>query len=566
MKSSARIDKRRNAETPLTEQKSDCKTRITIITTLLASIFLALYLGPGIENEFLAAHSATLGSLVFERPIEIVLPDGIPAINEMRDFMRNITKRADYREPLDLYEESDVSRSEAASIAFELARAREVPAIVLCDKYYKLFESDKHLTLGGVEELIGDARAFDEIEQPDANLAAHLAAESNYDSLKRLVTLHNVLLDEGIGVVSTIDLKVQKNILQCMKYYKERHERALDGLSDYLWTKRDEIPKYKGNLDKLMDQFNYFMDIIANIEMEIDTLLSDESDQLKRIKLTNEWLNRMAKMHRTLELASPIIPNSVRKFIANERRREDFQRILSLMEQFERHKRRVLQLEQEKDRLSDYREALLSLYEFAKPHEQWLQEEFSFITEPRRDSFILGHIFRLEHEDVELPIPKQLINPNVEQAVRNRMIQQAEENELNVEKNEQNDIDLSKLPDLHEVDVEKVRNLLPIQVPTSADQEPVGMLSTGWAERPYSLEQNSQFAEERSLDEYGISFYVKPDFEDKYEGDELVNILSDVIREILADLESKCKIEKARQIARVSCEKYAKIQQTIESN
>lgn len=482
--------------------------------------------------------------LVFELPFDIKLPDAIPHITEIRNFIYSLKEREDYERPLERDSESDITVSEAASIAFELARERNVPQVVMCDKYFRLFQSERYLTLGGVEELLEEFRDLDTTEQLEANLAARIAAESKYNALNRLTLLHHELLKAGIGVPSSLDIKVQRSLLECMDYYSQRHRRALNGLRDYIWTKRDEIPSYKGNLDKLMEQFRYYMEMIEYIEMEMP---ENSQDADLREKLQNQLLNRMTKLHRVLQLASPIVPNSVSQFINQPERKAHFDLVFSVMEQFERLKRRVLELEEVRaSHLADYKDALLALYDFANPHESWLQEEFQFIMQAPRDAFIIGHKYRIEHQDDEFDIPKQLIT-SLEHMVSRRLEKKRSE-ESHKEKNHMDPVPV--FPDLE---------------PDHFASNNPEMRAEGWGWKAYSLDRDDEFTEARVLEDYNITFYVKPGFEEQYDSDEMMHLMSDVITQELDRLKSQCVDEKLKKKPRVSCKRYQEIQEIINS-
>lgn len=503
---------------------------------LSCTLLFLLLPGPGSNQVPLLVRGELVKEMIFERPVDIKLPDGIPHIVDMRDFIQALKTRSDYNEAPDRWEESEVSRSEAASMAFELARIREVAQPVMCDKYYSLFETDRYQTVGGVEELLEEARLLDLVEQPDANLAAHLTAESRFNALKRLTLLHHVLEEEGIGVKSSLDLKVQKSLLECIDYYAKRHRRALNGLSDYIWNKRDQIPSYKGNLDKIMEQFHFYIDKIRQLELEIAEAQDD--DELIT-KLKNDLLNRIVKMHRVLKLAAPMIPISVLSFITDVRRKNHFERVSSIMDQYDKLKRHVLELENKPGRLADYKDALMSLHDFAKPHEQWAQDEFHFIMQAPRDALIIGHLYRREHQGEELPTLRQLTTPL--EVVLNRKLEQRRQIEGE-----------SQLAQQQQIDFPELDSDRPIS--TTPDTR-----AGGWGLMPYSLVESEEFVEPRSLEEYDITFYVRPNFDETYEEREMIRIMGDVVKQTLAKLNAQCIQEKAARLPRVSCQKYQEI-------
>lgn len=71
-------------------------------------------------------------------------------------------------------------------------------------------------------------------------------------------------------------------------------------------------------------------------------------------------------------------------------------------------------------------------------------------------------------------------------------------------------------------------------------------LASYWlqADPPYSLHATSKYIYKREMEPYGISYYVKDDFEKQYQGGDLKRVESQVLEDFLYELRNRCLRER----------------------
>lgn len=354
----------------------------TIALALAASVHLLLQ----------QTEARILGLMIFAAPPLLDLPDGVPLLENQINFFKSFEVKPNYLEHIDFHPREPNSVPEAASRIYELGQQRNMPQVTRCSKYVKMLTEPLYRSRAAVEDLLEEERDFDEIEQPDANIQAKLPAEVNFNALKRMSIIHGALVNEGLGEVSTLDFKVQKELLDCMAYYFGRHERALAGMNEYIWNKKEQIPSYSGNLDVMSSKFGELMKQIEDLE---------NSEDMEELAKEAAWMTKLAKLIRMLDEAHPIVPKSVVDFVAHDARAQKIEILARVLDDIDKMKRKCLDLEVQPDKLASYRDTLMQLYTLVKANKDWVVSEFDFILEPRRQAVIIGALYKSAREDDE---------------------------------------------------------------------------------------------------------------------------------------------------------------------
>lgn len=459
-----------------------------------------------------------LFQLMYDKPVPIILPDGIPKISEIKIFVESLKGRPDFLEPLARSDGDPISIGESLTQAYDQMKEKNLPTPNQCDKYYHLLNEPKYRTTEDVKEFVSRDRHIDDVEQPHANVDAKLVGEAQYNALSRLSLIHETLLSEGIGVLSSIDVRVQKSLVQCIQYYKERHERAIDGLNEYIWDKRIKIPMSAGLLTRLERDLDQTMKKISSIEKEMGfPYLEDVNNVDDRI--LESWLAEMASLRRLIQRIHPFVPKRVKSFLEdNEIRSERFEVIGNMLDKVDRIQRRIQELEAQDGNLAELRDVLVEMHELVAPNRLWLPKEYDFISNERRQAKIVGSLYRARNNG-SLPKPTMLIS------LRQPMSKNT--------------------PELSDI----------------ADSRPTIIESEDESEslKPFSLTKAGIYQKEKVLTKVEIVFYVPENFDKMYSKDKKMMIYVDVINHHMTELERDCKQEKDPHAE--TCAKYQQLLQ-----
>lgn len=445
-------------------------------------------------------------------------------------------------EPLSRSPGDQISIGEAATRIFVLSNQDDIKLSlpVKCDKYYHLFQNPNYQAEGHVKELMSLERGFSEIEQRSANLEAKLSAELQYNALKRLSRLHEVLVQEGVGLNSSLDVRVQMSILECITYYKERHARAIEGLSEYIKTKKDKIPLSAGTVYRVYKLFDELTAELEKLERNMKFMTTPNVDNIDR-ELMNKWKHVMVKLYRLKDEHEILVTKSVADFLNHPKRRDEVAKIGALVKQVEDIKRNVLSLEGKKESLSDYRDSLLELNQILEDERGWLPD-YRFMENDRRRSVVLGADYRARN-DGELPKPEALI----------RLKQP-----MSVSKPEMTDMIVAGLSSNLKEEPETSS-----EAPESPEASEISQFPERLESKNFSLTRTAEFPKQKRLEQFNLIFYVSEDFDKIYSDDDQTWIAIQAINDILVQKEAECQAELALNRPGDACKYYGSLQNLI---